>query len=112
MQGMANFGRVAGRHQPVGERSQGVAVLLHGEQRHVVGSRIAEPHRVLRPADRVGEWSAARHQDHMAGAGRDRRQPILEGRREGEAPAQLDDGQRRLRIQRPAFGSLSPAATG
>ena len=50
---------VRGRHEPVVERGEGVAVLLHGQERHAVGGTIVEVHPGLCGTNRIGERAAA-----------------------------------------------------
>src|SRR5262249_7541746 len=65
--------------------------LLHGGERHVVRRIVRKTHFLLRVADHLGERPAARDQHHCSGAARQHVEPWSQMRREGQAPAQLDD---------------------
>jgi len=78
-------------HETGVEACERAAILVHGEQRHVVRGIIVKAHFRLRGSDCIGERSAARHDYDMTGAVRDRGEPIAQLARKSVASTELND---------------------
>ena len=79
------------RQQPAVEIDERAAILLHCEQRHVMGGSIVKSYPRLRGAYRIGKRTAAGHDDDLTGTSRERLDPIAQMFGEGETAAELDD---------------------
>src|SRR5690606_12329419 len=82
----------AGRRKPLVAVHDDVPELVHGEDRHGMGSRIGKAHAFLRAAHLVGKRPAARHDDERQVRPRQRRDPDLHLVVAGRTAAELDDG--------------------
>src|SRR6266568_6425858 len=88
---MLDCGQGIRKNERAVQARQRASVLLHREQCHVMRGVVAETDPWLRIADRVGERPAARNDNDISRATRDRRDPARQMCGERVAAAELYD---------------------